>query len=260
MKKIWPLFLILLLAGCGKEPETASVSEPLGGTVSVRPQSELENESDAGSEAVSKAAAGEPLFYTFEAWTCDVAPRCVLHETVTGTLAEAAFEIALVPGVYDFLFWADYGRGCYNTSDLRRVSLASEEYVPGNGRDAFAGSLEKVAWNGGNGFGITLTRPLAKLILRNTGTFGGAKPVSVTYSDLSTCYDVLTGEASDPKTVVAVFPPTVAGDPLVGEDFLFMPAAEQSIGLSVTVGETLKTLDALQLEANYKTNVTATFE
>ena len=46
----------------------------------------------------------------------------------------------------------------------------------------------------------------------------------------------------------------------MGEDFLFVPAEGKSVGLSITVGEVTKSLDVLQLQRNYTTNVTATFE
>ena len=80
----------------------------------------------------------------------------MLHETVTGTLTEAAFEIALIPGNYDFLFWADYGKGAYTTDNLRQVSLVRTPYTPGNDRDAFACVLANVRWNGGNGVGAII--------------------------------------------------------------------------------------------------------
>lgn len=264
MKKIFFLFFILpLFAGCSKE--TASLPEPslVGGTLSVWSQGELLNEPQSATEIPSKAttrAAGDVLTYTFEAWTRDVNPRCVLHKTVSGTLTEAAIEIMLIPGSYDFLFWADYGLGHYNTSDLRQVSLTQLLYVPGNDRDAFAGRLENVHWNGGNGVGATLTRPLSKLIMQNIAPFTDVKTVSVEYRGMPTRYDVLTGETSASQTITVTFPNTSAGLGLVGEDFLFVPSDGQHIALSMTVGGVQKGLDALKIEPNYQTNVTATFE
>ena len=102
---------------------------PVGGTISVRSQGELSGEPRSASsvrvDAVTRSAGDASLTYTFEAWTRDSAPRCVLHKTVAGTFTEALFDIALVPGNYDFLFWADYGEGYYETSDLREVGLSA---------------------------------------------------------------------------------------------------------------------------------------
>lgn len=262
MKKIFYLFLIpILWIGCSKE--TQPEPSPVGGTISVRSQGELSNGPQSASAMRSHAftrTSGDVLIYTFEAWTRDGEPRCVLHETVTGTLTEAAFEIALIPGNYDFLFWADYGKGHYNTTDLRQVSLARTPYTPGSDRDAFACALENVRWNGGSGVGATLKRPLARLTMRNATPFTDAKTVSVEYRGVPTRYDILTGTASDPQTVTLAFPNTTTGSATVGEDFLFVPPDIQYIALSMTVGDMQKELDALRLESNYQTNVTAIFE
>ena len=265
MKKIFFLFFIpLFFAGCSKETAPLPEPSPVGGILSVRSQAALSNEPQSAAEIPSKAAtraAGDvALTYTFEAWTRDANPRCVLHKTAGGTLTEAAIEIMLVPGSYDFLFWADYGLGHYNTSDLRQVSLAGVPYVPGNDRDAFACTLEGVEWNGGNGVAATLMRPLAKLTMLNAAPFSGDKAVSVQYRGIPIRYDVLTGETSAPQTMTLAFPNTTAGSVTVGEDFLFVPSGEQNAALAMTVGDVTKTLDVLQLEPNYKTNVTATFE
>lgn len=264
MKKIFFLFFIpLLFAGCSQETAPLPEPSPVGGILSVRSQAELSDEPQGAAEVPSKAAtraAGDVLTYTFEAWTRDANPRCVLHKTAGGTLTEAVIEIMLVPGNYDFLFWADYGLGHYNTSDLRQVSLAGVPYEPGNGRDAFACVLKGVDWNGGNGVGATLTRPLAKLTMQNTTPFTDAKVVSVEYRSIPTRYDVLSGEASDLRTVTLTFPNTTVGSVTVGEDFLFVPSDGQNAALTMTVSGVTKTLDVLQLEPNHKTNVTATFE
>lgn len=264
MKKILYLFLIpILWVGCNKETAPMPEPSPVGGTISVRSQAALSNEPQGAAEVPGKAttrAAGDVLTYTFEAWTRDAEPRCVLHKTASGTLTEAAIEIMLVPGNYDFLFWADYGLGHYNTSDLRQVSLAHIPYVPGNNRDAFACVLENVQWNGGNGVDATLTRPLAKLTMQNKTPFSGGKTVEVQYRGTPTSYDVLTGTASVPADIILSFPATVPGSAIIGEDFLFVPPAGQNAALAITVSGTTKTLDALQLNHNYKTNITATFE
>lgn len=264
MKKIFFLFFVLpLFAGCSKETAPLPEPSPVGGILSVRSQAALSNEPQGVTEFSSKAAthaAGDMLTYTFEAWTRDANPRCVLHKTASGTLTEAAIEIMLVPGSYDFLFWADYGLGHYNTSDLRQVTLAQRPYVPGDDRDAFACVLKGVEWNGGNGFGVTLTRPLAKLTMLCAAPFSSEKTVEVQYRGVPTRYDVQTGETSAPQTMTLAFPNTTAGSALVGEDFLFVSSGEQNAALAMTVGDVTKTLDVLQLEPNYKTNVTATFE
>lgn len=133
MKKIFYLFLLpILLVGCSKETEKLSEPSPVGGMISVHSQREFSDgplsASAIHSDVFTRVAGDAVLAYTFEAWTRDANPRCVLHKTVTGTLTEAVFEIALIPGNYDFLFWADFGKGYYNTSEftadiIRRNSL-----------------------------------------------------------------------------------------------------------------------------------------
>ena len=105
MKKIFPLFLALtVLTGCNEETELTPGLTPVGGVISLRSESVLKNEPAAKAATHSETAAGQRLTYTFEAWTKDANPRCVLHKTANGTFDEAAIEIALVPGTYDFLF------------------------------------------------------------------------------------------------------------------------------------------------------------
>mgnify|MGYP000249937966 CR=1 FL=1 len=86
------------------------------------------------------------------------------------------------------------------------------------------------------------------------------KKVSVTYRNVPTRYDVLTGTASAPVEIRFTFPTTTTGSAAVGEDFLFVPTAGKSVSLSITVGDVTKGLDVLQLQRNYTTIVTATFE
>lgn len=132
MKKILTLFLALtVLAGCSKdESPTPAPAEPAGGAISLRSEGALENEPAAKAATRSETAAEQALTYTFEAWTRGANPRCVLHKTAAGTLTEAAIEIALVPGSYDFLFWADYGTGAYETGDLRQVAAKNTRPQP----------------------------------------------------------------------------------------------------------------------------------
>ena len=269
MRKIFPLFLALtVLTGCNKETEPTPGLVPVGGVISLRSESVLENEPAAKATTHSERAAGQRLTYTFEAWTRDANPRCVSHRTATGTPAAASIEIALVPGTYDFLFWADYGIGAYTTADLRQIKIAMTPgstpatYTPGSERDAFACVLLGVQWNGGNGVSATLKRPLAKLTMQNKAAFStGDKAVSVTYRNVPTQYDVLTEKTSELQTVTVAFPNTTVNSATVGEDFLFVPSnAGQSVGLSITVGDATKRLDALTLQPNHATSVTATFE
>ena len=144
----------------GREPH-ARPGDARGRCDLLRSEGALENEPAAKAATRSEAAAEQALTYTFEAWTRGANPRCVLHKTAAGTLTEAAIEIALVPGSYDFLFWADYGTEAYETGGP--AAGRREKYTPAaaSERDAFACVLTDVQWNGGNAVSAELKRPLA---------------------------------------------------------------------------------------------------
>lgn len=250
----------MLLAGCGEDPEPVPAPVPAGGMIALCAESALEN---GAAHETSTRADNAVLTYTVEVWTQGADPRCVLHETTVGTAAGASIGIRLVPGDYDFLFWADSGKGYYATDDLRQVTAATA-YAPGavGERDAFACARTGVTWSGGNSVSARLVRPLAQLTVQNAAEFAvGGRAVSIVYRGVPTRYDVLTGEASAPADATLSFPATTAGSAAVGEDFLFVPsAADAPVGLEVTVGDVTKKLDDLPLQPNYKTRITARFE
>ena len=82
--------------------------------------------------------------------------------------------------------------------------------------------------------------------------------VAVTYSEVPTCYDVLTGIASDPQEITRSFPETVPGSALMGEDFLFVPATDQTVSISITAGNEIKTAE-IPIAPNFRTNITVSF-
>ena len=268
MRKIFTLFLALvILAGCSTEIESFLETEPVSGVISLYSDEGLENESQTPRVSRTAVSAEESLTYTFEAWTRDSNPECVLHKTVNGTLTGAAIEIRLVPGNYDFLFWADYGKAYYTTDNLRHVgAIMNNEngaltYTPGKQRDAFACVKSNVNWNGGNGLSVKLSRPVAKLMIKNNKQFIEAgKKVSAIYRNVPTEYDVLTGKASVPETVELTFPQTTAGTEIAGEDFIFVPSEGYSIDLTIEVGDVKKYLDVLTVKPNFMTCVTAAWE
>ena len=262
MKKILNLLLILLaLASCSSETEPTV--EPVSGVISLNPDKILENEPQT-PRVFRDAATTEEFTYIFEAWTRGDNPKCALHKEMKGTSSGTAIEIKLKPGNYDFLFWADYGKNCYSTQNLRKVSIAlnNQTYTPGIQRDAFAFALKNVSWNGGNNLSVILKRPLAKLVMKNKKNFNtNHQQVSATYQNVPTMYDVLTGNASTPtEKIILKFPATTAGTDIVGEDFLFVSAEGQSIGLTILVDNTQKAVDALPIKPNFTTSVTATLE
>lgn len=101
MKKIVTilLFALTVFAGCSKdEKPTPAPTMPVNGVIYLHSESVLKNEPAAKAATRGATAAEQTLTYTFEAWTNDTKPRCVLHKIANGTLDEAAIEIALVPG------------------------------------------------------------------------------------------------------------------------------------------------------------------
>ena len=256
---LFGMFLIVLpLTGCDANSNEIPNPTPVEGIISVLPQTGLKNAQPTPS---TKAVNDARLTYTFEVWTSGSDSRCVLHRTASGTLSGGtSFEISLVPGTYNLLFWADYGTENYTTLNLHAVKRKTTPYTAGENQDAFACALRNHEWNGG-GLSATLTRPLTKLTIQNTKPFSQALPVSVTYDNLYTSYNVLTGEAFDPQPSTVTTFQTTSGSTFIGEDFLFVPSAgEEQISLSITANNTTQSLGTLPLQTNYKTNITASFD
>ncbi len=256
-------FALFLGTGCNKQEKDEPQITPIRHSIFVQSQADLKNET--GTEpmkiGITKADGNAELTYILEVWSQETTPRCLLHKTTTGTLAQGAvFDLALIPGTYDFLFWADYNVGHYTTDNLKEVALVSTSYTPDSQHDAFAGALTNIEWGENTLLNATLTRPLALVQIFNTTALSSTLPVSVEYSGFYTQYNVLTGETSGrQETVNIVFPETTTGSDLVGEDFLFVPTDGSTAAISITVGTTTKTLSELPLQTNYRTNITTTF-
>lgn len=259
MRKILTLFLILTVwMGCDTVEEAELL--PVGGVIQLRPQEGMEN-GPAGRASVRTKAETEPLRYIFEAWTRSAQSRLVARKEVTGTLTEVApLEISLVPGIYDFLFWADYGAGYYSAGNLRAVKVVESSYTPGKLRDAFAAAKTVVRWETGTSLSVTLKRPLAKLEVCNKDKdFTAGKFVSFAYTNVPMQYDVLTGQTSVLKNLTVGLGHTSASSNLAGDDFLFVPANEL-LEVKMTVGDVTKSIADLELRVNHITTVTAKFE
>ena len=255
---------VLLLTGCNKQEQEEPQVVPISHVISVQSQTNLGNETEnklLKSEA-TKANENTTLTYTLEVWTREETPQCIMHKTETGTIDQGVkFDITLVPGVYDFLFWADYDQGRYLTSNLRSVTLIPSTYTHNDQYDAFAYALSAVEWGPNTQINVTLRRPLAKILVSNTETFKAALPVSIKYNGIYTRYDVLTGEVSENSgTENIVYPETIIGTNFIGENFLFVPADGQTtVSISITLGSTIKDITDLPLQFNYQTNASVQF-
>lgn len=262
----WPhiLLLLILLTGCQLHSESGVPLQPVKGVIALYPQETSEDDNPQSHSTTlgthpTKNSGEESLVYTLEVWTREAQPQCLLHQTQNGTLtAGAEFELALLPNTYDILLWADYGNGHYRTTNLREVALSTLAYSPDATNDAFAAALQQVEWDG-SPFQAILKRPLARLNIHQGEAFTQAETVTVTYHEIPTSYDVLTGEASKPQqNVIIAFPETTPGSTLVCGDFLLVPASG-ILSLDLSVGSVTKTLENIPLKTNYNTNITGTF-
>ena len=260
---IWMTLVLVALTGCQTNSEVIHDTQLVKGRLVVQSQNALENEVCKPSTFIedTKSNNGETLMYKLEVWTREAQARRVLQKTVNGSLTSGVqFEIALIPGIYDFLLWADYGNGHYITTNLRQVTVTTDSYRPKAQNDAFACALKQVEWNGNTIFNATLKRPVARMSIQNDNVFNQSNTVSIIYGEIYTLYDVLTGEVSAPRKDLTVsFPETTIDSQNIGEDFLFVPATGSMSSLSISVGDITKTVDDVQLKSNYNTNITCSF-
>ena len=169
----------------------------------------------------ANGSEGKPLrcvAEVYQAWTSNRVHRrvqdCALQSD--GTFLA---ELSLMPGDYDLRLWADRDGGYYNTDDLGKVLVLTDNYVA-NGetdkKDAYyattALSIPSSPTGGVEGASVSLERPFAKyrLIATDVEAYynlidkGEALPdiedlqVRVTYEGFfPTGFNVATGKPND---------------------------------------------------------------
>ena len=205
-------------------------------------------------------------------------------------------ELSLMPGDYDLRLWADWNGGYYNTDDLGKVLVLTDNYVA-NGetdkKDAYyattALSIPSSPTGGVEGASVSLERPFAKyrLIATDVEAYhnlidkGEALPdiedlqVRVTYEGFfPTGFNVATGKPNDALNTDIHYTsvPTVAEgydakvNRQVGADFVLTNGEESFVTITIQMidtktGEAVATVQHVKIpyKRGHLTTVTGHF-
>lgn len=258
------------LVGCTQFDSSGGSPELVEGTVGISVPAEVKAATDDATE----------VRYIMQAWTVGE----------NGTSGELAFEyvwpgrtvgkgvnepVRMIPGVYNILFWADRdadGSGdVYNAEDLNNVRVVGlrssgfgtgdNSYVSGDDRDAFCGVLRNQTFAAGTALNVTLTRPLARVVVTNAAVLPSEMIVSLTATGIPTGYNVLTGESlteSAAGDLTITYPNAVLNQSEIFTDYFFPPVSSAPIEGTLKVGAAEQTLSlgSEDIMANYTTNIT----
>ena len=260
------------LVGCTQFGSSGGSPELVEGTVGISVPAEVKAATDDATE----------VRYIMQAWTVGE----------NGTSGELAFEyvwpgrtvgegvnepVRMIPGVYNILFWADRdadGSGdVYNAEDLNNVRVVGlqsggsgtgeNSYVSGDERDAFCGVLRNYSFTAGAAMDITLSRPLAKVVVANASAITSSKNVSLKITGgLPLGYDVLTEQPLTDnigeQSLTITYETTTAGSTAILTDYFFPPVPSAPIEGTLKVGAAEQTLSlgSEDIVANYTTNIT----
>ena len=269
-KVIYAVFAAIFpLVGCTQSGGSGSSPELVEGTVGISVPAEV------------KAATDDEtgVRYIMQAWTVGE----------NGTSDELAFEyvwpgrtvgegvnepVRMIPGVYNILFWADRDAdGCgdvYNAEDLNNVRVVGLQsggsgtgkniYVSGDERDAFCGVLRNYSFTAGKAMYITLSRPLAKVVVANASAITSSKNVFLEITGgLPLGYDVLNGQPlTGEQSLTIAYGTTTDGSTAILTDYFFPPVSSAPIKGTLKVGAAEQTLSlgSKDIVANYTTNIT----
>ena len=191
------------------------------------------------------------------------------NKTVSGGLTGE--PVRMIPGTYDILFWADRdadGSGdIYDAEYLNNVKVVGLDargngnYVSGDDRDAFCGVLRNQTFAAGTALDVTLTRPLARVVVTNAVKLTSEMTVSLTATGIPTGYNVLTGESlteSAAGDLTITYPNAVSSQSEVFTDYFFPPVTGSTISGTLTVSSHTQQLilTSDDIVANYTTNIT----
>lgn len=262
---IYILAAAVLLGSCTVSEGPVPPQAPVEGTVGVTMPAEVKATTDKNTAVRiimqawtpgENGASGELAFQYV--WN---------NKTVSeGLIGE---PVRMIPGTYDILFWADRdadGSGdIYDAEYLNNVmvvgldALGNVNYVSGDDRDAFCGVLRNQAFAAGTALNVTLTRPLARVVVENATAFVEERDVSLTATGIPMGYNVLTETPIAGDSPVTIdYEVAAAGTTAVFTDYFFPPATGSSINGTLTVGNQEQSLNLTpdHLKANYTTNIT----
>ena len=263
------LAAISSLVGCTQSGGSGSSPELVEGTVGISVPAEVKTATD-GETGVR---------YIMQAWTVgeNGASGELAFEYVwtRRTVGEGVNEpVRMIPGVYNILFWADRdadGIGdVYNAEDLNNVRVVGLRsggfgtgeniYVSGDERDAFCGVLRNYSFTAGAAMDITLSRPLAKVVVANASDISSSQDVSLEITGgLPLGYDVLNGQPlTGEQSLTIAYGTTTDGSTAILTDYFFPPVPSAPIEGTLKVGEAEQTLSlgSEDIMANYTTNIT----
>lgn len=263
------LAAIFPLIGCTQSGGSGSSPELVDGTVGISVPAEVKVATDDETG----------VRYIMQAWTVGE----------NGTSGELAFEyvwkgrtvgdgvnepVRMIPGVYNILFWADRdadGSGdVYNAENLNNVRVVGlqsggsgrgeNSYVSGDERDAFCGVLRNYRFTAGAAMVITLSRPLAKVVVANAYAISLSRDVFLEIAGgLPLGYDVLNGQPlTGEQSLTIAYGTTTDGSTAILTDYFFPPVSSAPIEGTLKVGAAEQTLSlgSEDIVANYTTNIT----
>ena len=257
----------VLLGSCTVQEGPLTPQAPVEGTVGVTMPAEVKapTEDNTAVRIIMQAwtpgengASGELAFEYV--WN-----NKKVSEGLTGE------PVRMIPGTYDILFWADRdadGIGnIYNAEYLNNVKVVgldaqgSGNYVSGDDRDAFCGVLKNQTFAADTALNVTLTRPLARVVVTNATELTSEMTVSLTATGIPTGYNVLTGESlteSAAGDLTITYPNAVSNQSEIFTDYFFPPVTDFTISGTLTVGNQTQQLilTSDDIVANYTTNIT----
>lgn len=263
------LAAIFPLIGCTQSGGSGSSPELVDGTVGISVPAEV------------KAATDDEtgVRYIMQAWTVGengTSGELAFEYVWTGrTVGEGLNEpVRMIPGVYNILFWADRDADnsgdIYNAEDLNNVRVVGlqsggsgtgeNSYVSGDERDAFCGVLRYYSFTAGAAMDITLSRPLAKVVVANASDISSSQSVSLEITGgLPLGYDVLNGQPlTGEQSLTIEYETTTEGSTAILTDYFFPPVSSAPIEGTLKVGTAKQTLSlgSEDIVANYTTNIT----
>ena len=260
------------LVGCTQFGSSGGSPELVEGTVGISVPAEVKAATDDNTQ----------VRYIMQAWTVGengASGELAFEYVWTGrTVGEGVNEpVRMIPGVYNILFWADRdanGSGdIYNAKDLNNVRVVGlqsggsgtgeNSYVSGDERDAFCGVLRNYSFTAGAAMDITLSRPLAKVVVANASDISSPQSVSLEITGgLPLGYDVLTEQPLTDnigeQSLTITYETTTAVSTAILTDYFFPPVPSAPIEGTLKVGEAEQTLSlgSEDIVANYTTSIT----